>query len=411
MDGQRIAIIGAGTTGLASALFLTAGGNDVTILEQFDAPKPLGAGLMLQPTGLACLATLGLDKTVITQSRIIARIDGRTVSGRNVFDIGYSDLGPNVFGLGVHRATLFEALYDAVQRAGITVQTSTPIVDTGIGTAGRWLEDANGDRHGPFDCVIDASGACARLRANHGDVRYVRPYPYAAVWGVCAEPDDWPWPDILAQRFHSARHMLGVLPLGQREGAAAPQMAFFWSMRADRHEAWRERGIAAWHAEIDRYWPDAAPLARQFFSIDDLTFATYPDVVMKRFHGERIIFLGDAAHSTSPQLGQGANLALADALVFARTLAEAGDFPSAFAAYAKERRAHLRFYQIASRYLTPFFQSDSRIAPFVRDAAFAPMARMPYVRREMVRTLAGVKTGLFSSLDPGDWHEGYGLGG
>jgi hypothetical protein len=79
------------------------------------------------------------------------------------------------------------------------------------------------------------------------------------------------------------------------------------------------------------------------------------------------------------------------------------------AAYAEQRRFHTRFYSYASRWLTPFFQSDSRLAAVMRDLTFPIAGKVPYVRREMVRTLCGMKTGLFTHLDPGQWHPDYAL--
>jgi len=409
MNGCNIAIIGAGTCGLASALFLARDGHSVTIFERFETPQPVGAGLMLQPTGLACLACLGLDEAVIGQSRIIHRLAGETIHGRKVFDLGYSDLAKQAFGLGVHRATLFGTLYEAVRNADVAIHTAFPVQTLPLEAAGRHVVDDAGNQHGPYDLVIDTSGARSQLRATYGNVRYVRPYPYAAVWGVCDQPDDWPWPHTLAQRFDTARHMLGVLPLGQRDTAHTNQMAFFWSMPSDSYEKWKENGISNWQTDIAAYWPAASELAKQFEHVDQLTFATYPDVVLNSYTAERIIFLGDAAHATSPQLGQGANLALADARVFSAALFDAPDLPTTFANYSRVRKRHLRFYQVASRYLTPFFQSDSRAAAATRDALFHPLSRIPYFRREMVRSLAGVKSGLFTSLNPGDWHEKYRL--
>lgn len=408
MDNCQIAIIGAGTGGLAAALFLALDGHRVSLFEQFETPHPVGAGLMLQPTGLACLAALGLDQTVIANSRKIGRIDGRTISGRRVLDIGYDALGDHAFGLGTPRSALFDTLYDAVLASDVTLHTGVRIHQTPSFTDARSVIDASGATLGTFDCVVDASGARSGLRSLHGPVRSVRPYPFGAVWGICDEPNDWPWPDILAQRFDGARHMLGILPLGQRVGSTRKQMAFFWSLPTTSYDTWRSDGMAAWHDVIHDYWPEAGPLARQFSSPDDLTLATYPDVVLKRLHSDRLVHLGDAAHSTSPQLGQGANLALADALMFARALSGAPDMHSALDDFSASRKAHLRFYQVASRYLTPFFQSNSTLAAMLRDATFAPMTRIPYIRREMVRSLAGVKNGVFTSLDPGDWDPAYG---
>ena len=87
------------------------------------------------------------------------------------------------------------------------------------------------------------------------------------------------------------------------------------------------------------------------------------------WHADRLVFLGDAAHATSPQLGQGANLAMIDAVTFADCVAAAPD-----AAYSAARRRHLNYYQFMTRALTPFFQSDSRLLAVVRDLTF-PLAR------------------------------------
>lgn len=109
----------------------------------------------------------------------------------------------------------------------------------------------------------------------------------------------------------------------------------------------------------------------------------------------RMIFLGDAAHATSPQLGNGANLALMDAMVLADTLAEADALEPGLAAYSQARRHHLRHDQFMSNVLTPFFQSSSRALGWIRDR-FMPIAdRIGPFHRIMVRTMAGHECGLF----------------
>jgi 2-polyprenyl-6-methoxyphenol hydroxylase-like FAD-dependent oxidoreductase len=410
MQPLRIAIAGAGTAGLAAAAFLTRDGHSVQLYERFAEPRPLGAGLMLQPTGLACLARLGLDRAAIDSGAVVLGIDGRTVRGARIFDVGYRELGPRLFGIGMHRGTLFSLLYEEVRRLAVPITASIDMRSGRCVPAGRLLIDAEGNEHGPFDLVIDGTGQRSPLRAGAVEVNVERPYAYGALWGITLMPDNWQHPDWLMQVYDGCHLMVGILPVGRRPGDPRRLAALFWSLRVRDHAAWREGGIERWRAQVLRAWPEAQPFLEQVRSADDLTFASYADITLRQRYADRIVFIGDAGRVTSPQLGQGANLALIDAAVLADCLRGEPSLAAALAAYAERRRTHTRFYSYASRWLTPFFQSDNRIAGLVRDLAFPIAGKVPYVRREMVRTLSGMKTGLFTHLDPGQWHQDYALG-
>jgi salicylate hydroxylase len=236
-----------------------------------------------------------------------------------------------------------------------------------------------------------------------------RPFAWGALWSAVPLPAGWQGQAILRQRYDGASVMIGVLPIGQLPGENRDMAAVFWSLRADQYEAWRIAGVDAWRKRATSIWPEVEALIAGLSQPDDVTFATYSDMTMRTPCGERLVVIGDAAHCTSPQLGQGANLGLADAATLARCLDEAEDIADGLARYAEARRRHVRFYQFASRWLTPFFQSASRSAATVRDLTFGPASRLPFARRHMLSTLAGIKTGPFSQLDPGEWHEAYRL--
>ena len=83
----RIAVIGSGTRGLAATTILSRDGRDVSVFERFDEPRPLGAGILLQPTSLACPACLGLDDETISPGSPVLILYGEDVNGSTIFDI------------------------------------------------------------------------------------------------------------------------------------------------------------------------------------------------------------------------------------------------------------------------------------------------------------------------------------
>lgn len=200
---------------------------------------------------------------------------------------------------------------------------------------------------------------------------------------------------MLAQRYVAARVMIGYLPLGRIDAGGEPCAALFWSLKPGTHAAWAA-GFDAWREEVAAIWPALAPVLAGLPGPDAITLAAYAHFTASRLHRGPVVLIGDAAHATSPQLGQGANHGLLDAVSLADALAASPDLPTALALHARTRRRQARFYQWASWWMTPLFQSDSRALALMRDMTFDRMAAIPWLRREMLRTLAGLKTGVLS---------------
>src|SRR5262245_65276453 len=119
----EIAVAGAGPAGLATALALSRQGHKIALFDQFDEPRPLGSGLILQPTGLAVLDWLGLGARIRSLGSRIDRLYGRASgSGHIVLDVSYGALGDGSHGVAVHRAALFNVLYDAVKEMRLAIE-------------------------------------------------------------------------------------------------------------------------------------------------------------------------------------------------------------------------------------------------------------------------------------------------
>jgi len=182
------------------------------------------------------------------------------------------------------------------------------------------------------------------------------------------------------------------MPIGRIPGGVSSQAAFFWSLRADRLDLWKDKGLQAWKDRVHDLWPATGPLLDQIDHPDRLTFARYAHRTLRRPAEPGLAHIGDAWHSTSPQLGQGANMALLDAFALAKALREANTLPHALEAYVGLRRGHVRLYQGLSELLTPVYQSDSQLIPAIRDRVVGPLSGLwpvPAIQAGLVSGLIG----------------------
>jgi 2-polyprenyl-6-methoxyphenol hydroxylase-like FAD-dependent oxidoreductase len=384
---MKVGVVGCGVAGQAASILLADAGHEVTIFERFAEPRPIGAGLLLQPTGLAVLRELGLADAAMAQGARVVGLEGRTQRGRSVLDLRYADLHPKAFGLGIRRGTLFDLLHGRLLRSQAKLVTGAEIVDV----ARNSVVDKQGTTHGPFDLVVIADGAHSALRARLMPGARAPVYPWGCIWTTVPDLAGLGAAGLLRQRVHGTTVMMGLLPVGQG------QLTMFWSLPVEALAADPTIDLLAWRRAASATWPEAAALIDHAAAAGDFARATYRHVALPRWNEGPVLFIGDAAHGTSPQLGQGANLGLLDAHALFCALSESGDLASALALFARRRSATVRFYRQASHLLTPFFQS--RLAPlgWLRDAFMGLACHMPGMRPLMGSTLAGTRRGWLSS--------------
>lgn len=369
---MTIGIAGAGIGGLAAAALLAGDGHDVQVFDQFGKPGPVGSGLMIQPVGMDVLRACGAADEVLVRGAPIQHMFGdEATSRRTILSVGYGNT-PGRQGLGIHRAALFLALLDAAVKAGAQIVPSSTVT----GRDGQNLL-INGDKEGPFDLIIDALGAGSCLSPLKA-----RPLPYGAVWATVPWPKDAPFAqDHLTQRYRKANRMLGILPVGTMRGVQGQNLAaIFYSLPVTRIEDHFARPFQDWRAEAETLWPEFGAYLPDTLGHADFTPARYTHGSLRTPYTDGLVHIGDAAHRASPQLGQGANMALLDAHALQLALRGAPVFAKeggeeGLRNYAAARKYHVKLYQAFSVAFTPQYQSDSTLLPILRDHILGPLSQ------------------------------------
>jgi FAD-dependent urate hydroxylase len=370
-----IAIVGYGIAGIAAAIHLRRAGHRVRHFERNDRPAAGGAGMLLHPAAMRQLEKLGVLAAAIERGAAIRHICAQTNRGEPLIDFGYREVTGDRHALGIQRGTLHRLLSGADPGrdevlGGCTVVSVDP--ETG------YLVAEHGVRHGPFDLIVVADGTYSLLRKQViPSMHHEQDADSAALVGLLDDPQGLAG-DSLVQYFDSTRH-LSVWPVGCAFIGDAVRCAIAISVSPHEATAFRDQG--RWRTLLTQRCPDLRALVDDAVESTSLRVFTYRDVELAQSCVGRIAIIGDAAHSMSPQLGTGAQLAMEDAATLAKVLEVHNSVRGALQAYMRIRIPQLRQHHLASRWLTPLFQSESRTLAFLRDRLFARAVNSTSARR------------------------------
>jgi 2-polyprenyl-6-methoxyphenol hydroxylase-like FAD-dependent oxidoreductase len=317
--GKRMIIVGAGIGGLSAAIALRREGHEVVLLERAPRLDPVGAGITLFANAMEGLRRLGVAEAVAGAGAPAKASAILTADGRELTRVTPDLLEGAV---AVHRGDLQAAL---VAAAG-EIRLGREVVSVEqTGGAGAAVSADGSEEHG--DLLIGADGLWSLVRRSITDAapRYSGYTAWRGISPVQVEPGRLTESWGVGERF-------GLVDIGSQT---------YWFATANTPEGEIDEGgnrrtelirrFGDWHApirEVLEATPDSAILRNDIHFLDPLP----------RWSKGRIVLLGDAAHATTPGIGQGAAMAIEDAVVLAAQLTRSVHLPDAVLEYESIRR-------------------------------------------------------------------------
>jgi FAD-dependent urate hydroxylase len=328
MGGRRVLIVGGGIAGLALAPMLARTGDAVEVIEREPAWRPAGTGIYLPGNAARALRALGLEAQVASRAVEIARQRFHDHHSRLLFEVDVAELwaavGPC---LALHRAELHMILRDAAGDAPIRLGLALERLAQHNGIVSIEFSDGTS---GEYDLVVGADGIQSAVRRLTFEATAV-PRPVGQVgWRFLAPrpPGVTTWSVMLGRGTAFL-----TLPL------AGDRVYCYCDVVSSRDRDTPERDPAQRLSELFSDFADpAATLLAALDAAADIHASAIEEVALDRWAQGRVVLIGDAAHATSPNMAQGAAMALEDALVLTDCLRRIRAIPDAIAAFQARRR-------------------------------------------------------------------------
>ncbi|MEV6492636.1 FAD-dependent monooxygenase [Actinoplanes sp. NPDC051633] len=365
-DGIQVLVVGAGIAGLAAAHTLRQWGATVEIAERAPEAGALGTGIYLPGNAVRALDALGLAEQVGARAVRIRRQRIADHRGRALFDFDvdqvWRGVGPS---LALHRADLHQVLLAAVKDVPIRWSCSPASLTDTDDDVRVGFADGTGGR---YDLVVGADGVHSTMRRLlFGESAPVRPVGQYARRFIAEWPGAAPEWSLMAGKGT----VFLTIPIGDGKVYCytdCPPSAARLPL-----------------PEVLAGYGEPVPTLLAASAAAPVHGAAVEEVVLPRWSRGSVLLIGDAAHATSPNMAEGAAMAMEDAIVLADTLAGQHSLAEAFRAYEQRRRVRTGWVlaqthrRDRSRRLPPVIRNAvlRRTGRHLFTAGYAPLRAQP----------------------------------
>jgi FAD-dependent urate hydroxylase len=338
---KKALIIGAGIAGPVTAMALQRAGVESVVYEAYDTSAGLGAGafLTVAVNGLDALRTLDAHEPVLDAGFPTRNIEFFSGTGKRLGEVPIGGTLPD--GTDTHtikRADLYRVLHDQAIRRGVRIEHGRRLVDAETTPAGGVVARFADGSRAAGDLLIGADGIHSRTRRI---IDPTAPEPrYTGLGNIGG---------FTRNASVNTKPGIYVMVWGRRAFfgyTVSPSGEIWWFANPPSARELTRAELAATTAEqwkrwlIDLFADDASPAVEIIEATTGELPATnqYDVPSVPTWHRGPMVIVGDAAHATSPASGQGASMAIEDAVVLAKCLRDLPDIRQAFAAYERLRR-------------------------------------------------------------------------
>lgn len=348
----HVVIIGGGIAGPALALFLRRAGISSEVYEAHGPSDGIGAGLGLAPNGLNVLAALGLAEKLRGRGSLALDSYFRDERGRLLAHLSTDAAKYGQPVMSMMRSDVYAVLADEMRQQAIPIHHGKRLVGVRdcAGTVTAKFTDGS---EATGDLLVGADGIHSRTRAA---IMPDAPQPqFVGITGIGGSIPLADVPELGSQDARSFNFTFGPQGFfGYCGGSAGEEM---WWANLPREQPYTDDELGSLSTEVLReqllarfsayYQPIPSLIARtpHIIALNVFDVQSLP-----RWRQGRVVLVGDAAHAVSPNAGQGASLALEDAMLLARELRDCGtDYAVAFERFERARKPRVERIVAAGR--------------------------------------------------------------
>jgi 2-polyprenyl-6-methoxyphenol hydroxylase-like FAD-dependent oxidoreductase len=365
-SAERALIIGGGMGGLAAAIALQQAGIDAVIFERMPALQEVGSGLTLWANGMGALDRLGAGDAARAAGSRIERIENRTWSGKVLREMPIGRIAGKVGreNVGINRQDLQRVLAAACDPSVLHLGAAfVEYVQDDSGVTARFADGR--EERGALLIGADGINSAVRTQLLGSSKPRYAGFTCWRSW-VRFTHDRLP-PDTLTQAYGDGA-MFGIIPVSRTS------LTWYGTKNAAQGGADPPGKVKA--AVLDQFRGLDSSLLAVVEATDEAAINRI-DICdrdsVERWGDGRVTLIGDAVHPPTPFLGQGACMAIEDAVVLSRCLGSVPGVTAALRAYENQRRARTAWIQGFARGLGGWYHGSSRLAQIGRDVSMKLM--------------------------------------